>query len=87
MVSTRRSLKEEARKSQSALDKFDNCLDKIEKFDPDNGFFYGESNRQKVQRVVATFLRDKYSIEDMAQLVVTVAENAENDWKYDNFNF
>ena len=87
VVSTRRSLKEEARKSQSALDKFDNCLDKIEKFDPDDGFFYGESNRQKVQRVVATFIRDKYSIEDMAQLVVTVAENAENDWKYDNFNF
>lgn len=79
------------RKSQSALDKLDNCLASIHSYDPEEGFFDGESNVQKRNRVLATFLRDGLSLEDIADLIVQTAEHRKyntmswedfNDWSY-----
>ena len=68
-----------ARKSQSALDKFDNCLNNIHSYDPEEGFFEGETDVQKRNRVLASILRDNLSLEDIADLVVQASEYRKYD--------
>ena len=68
-----------ARKSQSALDKFDNCLNSIHSYDPEEGFFEGETDVQKRNRVLASILRDNLSLEDIADLVVQSSEYRKYD--------
>jgi hypothetical protein len=68
-----------ARKSQSALDKFDNCLSNIHSYDPEEGFFDGETDVQKRNRVLASIIRDNLSLEDIADLVVQASEYRKYD--------
>jgi len=77
----------EAQQSQSALDRLDNALKAVHSFDPEFGFYPEETHRQKVKRVLASFIRDRLSLEDIAELVVDTAEANKNDYLYDNFPF
>jgi hypothetical protein len=80
VVSRRRP---EARKAQSAVDKFMHCVDAVPAFDSEEGFFPNESHRHKVNRVLASFIRDGMSLEDIAELIVELNDR----YDYDNFKY
>ena len=73
----------ESRKAQSAVDKFMHCIDAVPAFDSEEGFFPNESHRHKVNRVLASFIRDGMSLEDIAELIVELNDKHE----YDNFKY
>ena len=57
------------------------CLDAVPSFDPEEGFHREESNRHRVNRVLASFIRDGMSLENIAELVVEMYDR----YDYDNF--
>jgi hypothetical protein len=78
----------DARRTQSRVDRIRNNLDEMESFDPREGFFNGESAGQKVQRVLYTFTKDDMTLSDIAQMVVDTHENAAYEkitWEDDAF--
>ena len=59
------------------------CVDAVPAFDSEEGFFPGESRRHKVNRVLASFIRDGMSLEDIAELIVELNDR----YEYDNFKY
>ena len=73
------TLSKDARQAQSRVDRVRNNLDEMEAFDPQDGFFDGESAGQKVQRVLFTFTKDDMSLSDIAKMVVDTHDYAVYD--------
>jgi len=65
---------EDARRTQSRIDRVQNNLCEMESFDPRDGFFPEESAGQKAQRVLYTFIKDDMTLSEIAQMVVDVYE-------------
>jgi len=73
------TVSKDARRAQSRVDRVQNNLDEMEAFDPQDGFFDGESAGQKLQRVLFTFTKDDMSLGDIAKMVVDTHDYAVYD--------
>ena len=58
------------RQNQSCLDKIKDSLNKLESFDPEDGFAESETHKQRVQRVLCSWIKDTVTLEEMAEQVV-----------------
>tara|TARA_R100000329_G_scaffold43538_1_gene40691 strand:- start:7362 stop:8831 length:1470 start_codon:yes stop_codon:yes gene_type:complete len=58
------------RQNQSCLDKIKDSLNKLESFDQEDGFAESETHKQKVQRVLYSWIKDTATLEQMAEQVV-----------------
>ena len=64
------------RSNQSALDKIENAIDKLDSFDPEEGFRDEETHKQKVDRVLYSWIREEMTLKDIAEQVVEAMESS-----------
>jgi len=66
-------------KNQSTIDKIHNLIhDKLDTFEVDEGFATEETHRQRVQRVLYSFIASSLTLEEIAELIVDVYENKDD---------
>ena len=69
------------RQNQSCLDKIRDSLEKLESFDPEEGFAESETQKQRVQRVMCSWIKDGLTFEEIAEQVVNSYDEGEKKGK------